>query len=315
MSGSVAPPDITDRSNVRRYSESVIGGVLFLCAALSVVVTVAIVLALLGDALRFFTEVSPVEFFTGTTWSPNLVVDGQNRYGVIPLVTGTLAIMLGAAAVALPTGLLSAIYLSEYASESVRSRVKPGLEILAGIPTVVYGYFALVYITPLLRGFVPVSTFNVISASIVVGIMIIPMVSSISEDAMSAVPDSLREAGYGLGATKFRVSTSIVVPAAASGIVSSFILALSRAIGETMAVTIAAGQNPQLITPANLPDSLLGPIETMTAAMVNLGLSDSAGNSTQYRSLFAIGLTLFAITLAMNLVSQWVASRYREVYE
>jgi phosphate transport system permease protein len=193
--------------------------------------------------------------------------------------------------------------------------LKPALEVLAGVPTVIYGYFALVYITPALDAFLPVSTFNALSASIVVGIMIIPMVSSISEDAMHAVPDSLREASYGLGATKFTVSTSVVVPAALSGVFSSFILALSRAIGETMAVTIAAGQTPRLVDLTDPAGLFLNSIQTMTAAMVQIGASDVVGQSVAYRSLFAVGLTLFVMTLLMNLASAWISSRYREVYE
>jgi len=210
-----------------------------LCALLSILTTIAIILTLLVDAVDFFAQVSPIEFLTGTRWSPT---NEPTSFGVLPLISGTLAVTVGAAAVALPIGLLTAIYLSEYASERRRAYLKPALEVLAGVPTVVYGYFALVYVTPALDTFLPLSTFNTLSASIMVGIMIIPMVSSISEDAMSAVPDSLRQASYGLGATKFTVSTSVVVPAALSGIFSSFILALSRAIGETMIVAIAAGQ-------------------------------------------------------------------------
>jgi phosphate transport system permease protein len=308
------PPDLTAETAGRQTRERAVGAVFLACAALTVATTLTIVLALIGDALVFFGEISPVEFFTGTTWSPNLLVDGEFRYGVLPLISGTLTVMIGSALVALPLGLGAAVYLSEYASSRTRGALKPALEVLAGIPTVVYGYFALVYITPALKGLLPLSTFNAVSAAVVVGVMIIPMVSSISEDAMNAVPDSLREASLGLGATKFRTTVSVVVPAAASGIVSSFILALSRAIGETMAVTIAAGQNPRLIAPGNL-DAVFGPIETMTAAIVNLGLSDNTANSVQYRSLFAIGLTLFAVTLAMNVISQYVARQYREVYQ
>jgi phosphate transport system permease protein len=219
------------------------------------------------------------------------------------------------ALIALPTGVGAAIYLSEYASSQVRSIIKPALEVLAGIPTVVYGYFALVYITPALDGIgLPVSTFNVLSASIMVGVMIIPMVSSISEDAMSAVPDELRNAGYGLGATKFDVSTGIVVPAAISGIFSSFILALSRAIGETMIVTVAMGQTPRMLNLASVPDSLFQSGQTMTSAMVELGTSDVSGGTPAYKSLFAIGLTLFVLTFVMNLAANVVAARYQEEY-
>lgn len=287
--------------------------IFFLCAFLSVVTTVAIVIVLVVDAADFFSHVSFVEFFTSTRWSPTIKPE---EFGVLPLVSGTLTVTLGSALIAIPTGTLTAVYLSEYADERVREVVKPALEVLAGVPTVVYGYFALVYITPFLGNFLPgISTFNALSASVIVGIMVIPMVSSISEDAMSAVPDSLREAGYGLGATKFDVSTSIVIPSALSGIISSYILALSRAIGETMAVTIAGGKLARMVNPAKPGEMWLEPIETMTAAMVEIGLSDVSGTSVEYKSLFAIGLTLFVITFLMNVLSQYVKSRYREVYE
>jgi len=287
--------------------------VFFLCAALSIFVTASIILLLLYDSLSFFSQVSPVEFYTATTWSPTIK---PYTFGVLPLVTGTLIITVGSAVIALPTGVATAVYLSEYADERVRAWVKPGLEVLAGVPTVVYGFFALVYITPFFGNFFPeISTFNALSASIVVGIMIIPMVSSVSEDAMSSVPDSIREAGYGLGATKLKVSTTIVVPAALSGVMSSFILAISRAIGETMAVTIAAGMLPRMVNPLNPADAFIEPVETMTAAMVEIGLSDVTGASLAYKSLFAVGLTLFVITFAMNVLSQWVKSRYREEYQ
>ncbi|ERH13758.1 MAG: phosphate ABC transporter, permease protein PstC, partial [halophilic archaeon J07HB67] len=238
-------------------------------------------------------------------------------FGVLPLVFGTLLITVGAAAVALPVGLLTAIYLSEYASSRRRAVLKPMLEVLAGVPTVVYGYFALVYVTPLLSAIpgLELGTFNALSASLVMGIMIIPMVSSISEDSMSAVPDSLRNGAYGLGATKYDVATSVVVPASISGVAASYILALSRAIGETMIVVVAAGQNARL--PSSVPDLLTSFFEstqTMTAAIVQLGLSDLAGGTTGYRALFAIGLTLFVTTLLLNLISDFVARRYQEEY-
>jgi phosphate transport system permease protein len=285
----------------------------FACACVTIFATVGIIVVLFSGAVDFFREVSPWQFLTGREWSPTI---RPYKFGVLPLVSGTLTITLGSAIVALPIGVATAIYLSEFASNRVRGIVKPVLEVLAGIPTVVYGYFALVYITPILGNIFPgISAFNALSASIVVGIMIIPFVSSVSEDAMNAVPNSLREAGYGLGATKFDVSLKIVLPAAVSGVVASFILALSRAIGETMAVTIAAGQNPKLVTPFNLKESLLGPIETMTAAMVNLGTGDLTGGSAAYRSLFAIGLVLFVITFTMNVIGSWVSARYKEKYE
>ncbi|MFC7222197.1 phosphate ABC transporter permease subunit PstC [Halalkalicoccus sp. GCM10025322] len=297
----------------RSSKERTIEALLFLCAALSVFVTGAIIFTLTIDAVDFFTQISPTNFFLGSEWTPAIE---PLSFGVLPLVSGTVLVTVLSALIALPTGVGAAIYLAEYASDQVRSVIKPALEILAGIPTVVYGYFALVYITPALGALgLPVSTFNVLSASIMVGVMIIPMVSSLSEDAMSAVPDELREAGYGLGATKFDVSTGIVVPAAISGIFSSFILALSRAIGETMIVTVAMGQRPRMFDFASFPEILFSSGQTMTAAMVQLGTSDVSGGTAAYKSLFAIGLTLFAITFAMNLVANWVAARYQEEYQ
>ncbi|WP_101294504.1 phosphate ABC transporter permease subunit PstC [Halegenticoccus soli] len=306
MSQETRTPDFVGGSGVRTAQEQAIKWTLFACAALSVFVTGAIIATLLFDALSFFTEVTPADFFLGTEWSPKI---GQ-EFGVLPLVAGTLFVTVMSALVAIPVGVASAAYLSEYASESTRSVIKPALEILAGIPTVVYGYFALAYLTPALRSVgLPLSTFNALSASLMVGIMIIPMVSSLSEDAMSAVPDSLRQAGYGLGATKFEVSTGIVIPAAISGIFSSFILALSRAIGETMIVVVAAGMRPRLFP--NPFESL----EVMTAAMVQLITTDIAGGTVAYKSMFAIGLTLFTITFLMNLASRIIAERYREEYQ
>ncbi|WP_049984951.1 phosphate ABC transporter permease subunit PstC [Halobellus rufus] len=292
----------------------------FLCAGLSIVTTISIVVLLVTEAAKFFTITAPlmgvtgetaslVDFLTGTTWQIN-----SGEFGVLTLVSATVMITLGSAVIAIPLGVATAIYLSEYASKRARSVLKPALEILAGVPTVVYGFFALIYITPALSVVFPsIGTFNMLSASVVVGVMIIPMVASISEDAMSAVPDELRQAGYGMGATKFDVATGIVVPAALSGIFSSFILALSRAIGETMAVTIAAGSRAQFLNPLN-PASFLEGSLPMTAAMVQLLLGDITGGGLAYRSLFAIGLVLFVITLIMNVISDFVAQRYREEY-
>ncbi|WP_207589429.1 phosphate ABC transporter permease subunit PstC [Halomontanus rarus] len=307
----MSAPDLT-HDGFRSMRGAVFRYLFALCALLSIATTVAIVLTLLIDSLDFFAAISPIDFLTGTRWSPT---NDPVSFGVLPLVSGTLVITFGSALIALPIGLLTAIYLSEYASRRRRAFLKPALEVLAGVPTVIYGYFALVYITPALDVILPLSTFNALSASIIVGIMIIPMVSSISEDAMSAVPDSLRQASYGLGATKFTVSTSVVVPAALSGIFSSFILALSRAIGETMIVAIAAGQTPRMLDITDPGGMFLDSIQPMTSAMVQIGASDVVGASTAYKSLFAVGLTLFVITFAMNLVSEWIASRYREVYQ
>jgi phosphate transport system permease protein len=283
---------------------------LLLCASLSVVVTVSIVGALAVDAVAFFRMVDPVSFFTGTVW-----ITDRGQFGVLPLVSGTLLVTAVAALVAVPIGVAAAIYLSEYASDRARSVLKPGLEILAGIPTVVYGYLALIYLTPFLRRLgLDLGTFNVLSASIMVGIMIIPMVSSLSEDAMSAVPDSLREGAYALGATKYDVSTGVVVPAAVSGIFASFILALSRAIGETMIVVMAMGLRPRLFDLTDPVGSLSESGQTMTSAMVQAVTSDAGAASATYKSMFALGLTLFAITFLMNYLSNYVASRYREEY-
>lgn len=291
----------------RRVKEGIIGGLLFLCAATSTLVTVGVVLVLAGETLLFFRQVSIVEFVTGTRWEPMFQ---EQHFGVLPLLTGSLLVAGGAGVIALPLGLLTAIYLSEYAGDRLRKILKPVLEILAGIPTVVYGYFALTFVTPLLRVVFPqTDIFNAASASIVVGIMIIPTVSSLSEDALRAVPSALREGAYGLGATKLEVSTRVVVPAALSGVIASFILAISRAIGETMAVTIAAGNL------ANLTLNPLESIQTMTAYIVQASLGDTPQGSLVFRTLFAVAMTLFLITLAMNVLSQWVLARFREEYQ
>ncbi len=314
-------PDLRGNRGLQSFRERTYQALFLICAALSVATTLAIVLTLVRDTIAFFQYegVTIASFLSGVQWQPT-----NDVFGVLPLVYGTLVVTIGAAIIALPIGVLTAIYLSEYASSRMRAVLKPLLEILAGVPTVVYGYFAIVYITPFLdRTLFPnISAFNYLSASIVVGIMIIPMVASISEDAMNAVPDSLRQAGYGLGATKFDVSTNVVVPAAVSGIISSFILAISRAIGETMAVTIALGNNPSLppvqriagIPFINPADVFLSPGGTMTSTMINTILGDLGGASTAYYSVFAIGLVLFVITLAMNVISNVIARRYREEY-
>ncbi len=273
----------------------------------SIFTTLGIVAVLLIEALGFFAEVSPIEFLTGTKWTP--LFQPQN-FGVLPLLSGSLLIAFGAAAVALPLGLLSAIYLSEYAHPRARGIIKPALEILAGIPTVVYGYFALTFVTPMLRLVWPgTEIFNALSASIVMGIMIIPMVSSLSEDALSAVPRALREGAYALGATKFEVAVRTVVPAALSGIIASFILAISRAIGETMIVAIAAGATPKLTL------NPLESVQTMTAYIAQVSLGEVPHGTLEYKTIFAVGLTLFLITLLMNLASNVVLRKYREVYE
>ncbi|MGQ0814163.1 MAG: phosphate ABC transporter permease subunit PstC [Gemmatimonadota bacterium] len=291
----------------RHRKERLVGAILTAFSTVSILTTVGIVIVLLTQAAGFFADVSPIEFLTSTKWTP---LFEPKHFGMLPLLSGSLLIALGAAAVALPLGLLSAIYLSEYAPERARRILKPILEILAGIPTVVYGYFALTFVTPMLRVVWPeTEIFNALSASIVMGIMIIPMVSSLSEDALSAVPGSLREGAYALGATKFEVATRTIVPAALSGIIASFILAISRAIGETMIVTIAAGATPKLT---------LNPFEsvqTMTAYIAQVSMGEAPAGSIEYKTIFAVGLALFFVTLAMNIMSNLVLRRYREVYE
>ncbi len=295
------------RSWQRLLPERIIRIALFLVTSISILTTVGIVSVLLFEAVQFFGDVSIFKFLTGTKWTP---LFSSQQFGVLALVAGTMLTAVGAMLVALPLGLLSAIYLSEYAPEAVRRTLKPVLEVLAGIPTVVYGYFALLFITPLLRRVSEdISVFNGLSASIVMGIMILPMVSSLSEDAMRAVPRSLREGAYALGSTKLEVSTRVVVPAALSGIMAAFILAASRAVGETMIVTIAAGQNPSFTL------NPLVPIETMTAYIVQVSQGDTPNGTLEFQTIFAVALLLFAITLLMNLLSHYVVRRFREEYE
>ena len=292
--------------------ERVVAVLLFACALITVLTTVGIVVILGFETVHFFrvSGESPVGFLTGTKLAPG---NSPPRFGILPLIWGTLVIALGSSVIALPIGLLSAIYLSEYAPRPVRAVLKPTLELLAGIPTIVYGYLAILLVTPTLKAIfepmgVPVETFNALSACIVVGIMIIPLVSSLSEDVLSAVPRGLREAGYGLGATKFEVSTRIVLPAGLSGVAASFILAISRAIGETMAVVLAAGSRPQIsLNP-------LSSVETMTAYIVGVASGEAAAGSPEALSLFGVGMALFLITLTLNIASGFVLRRYREVY-
>lgn len=291
----------------RHRNERIISVALFLCSAVSVLTTLGIVAVLVLESVAFFRHVPLLDFLTGRQWTP-LFQDQQ--FGVLPLLTGSVLIAVIAAVVALPLGLAAAIYLSEYAGDRVRGILKPVLEILAGVPTVVYGFFALTFVTPIIRSIWPgTDVFNALSAAIVVGIMIIPMVSSMSEDAMSAVPRALREGAYALGATKFEVATRTVVPAALSGIIASFILAISRAIGETMIVTIAAGGV------ANMTVNPLRSVQTMTAYIAQTATGELAHGSVEYQTIFAVGLTLFLITLIMNIASIFVLRRFREVYE
>ena len=292
-----------------RPSEAIIQGFLFFCGAISIFTTIGIVYELGKEALLFFQTdgVTLLEFFTSTKWQPTI-----GNFGIWPLVTATLMTSAIAMLVALPLGLATAIYLSEYASDRARSILKPILEVLAGIPTVVYGYFALTFMTPLLRaifGDGAVQIFNTASAGIVVGILIVPLVSSMSEDALHAVPVSLRQAAYGLGATKLETALKIVLPAALSGITAAFVVAISRAIGETMIVAIAAGAGPKFTF--NPFESA----ETMTGHIVRISGGDLSYDSVDYNSIFAIGLLLFFMTLSLNMVSRRIVARFREVYE
>ena len=292
----------------RRSSERLVGAVLWLCGALSLLTTVGIIVILIQQALVFFAQVPVTDFLFGTTWT---ALFNTPQYGVLPLVAGTLMITVIAMAVSVPLGLMSAIYLSEYAAPRVRDILKPSLELLAGIPTIVYGFFAVTFIRPdLLKLIFPgIGPFSALAAGIAVGIMTIPLVASLSEDAMRAVPRSLREGGYALGATKLEVSWQIVVPAALSGIIASFILAMSRAVGETMIVALAAGSKPQLTA------NPLEPMQTMTGFIVQAFSGDMVVGTAPYLSLFAVGLLLFFITLALNMVSHRVVAKFREVYE
>ena len=292
-------------SRTREARERIVIVFLTACAYLSIFTTFGIVVVLFEETLRFFLEVSPVEFLTSTRWAPP-----QGDFGVLPLVYGTLVATIIAIAVALPIGLLTAIYLSEYAPSRLRRWLKPALEILAGVPTVVYGYFALTFITPLFRDsvFPGIESFNAISAGLIMGVMIIPTVASVSEDAIFAVPRSLREGAYALGATKRETATKVVLPAALSGIVAAVILGISRAIGETMIVTIAMGAQ------ANWFGSPLEGMQAMTAYIVQVVGGETPRESVTYKSIFAVGSALFLMTLVLNLVSYWFVRRYRETY-
>jgi phosphate transport system permease protein len=280
---------------------------LIACAALSILTTLGIVAVLIFETIEFFQEVSIIEFVTSTQWTP---LFSEKHFGIAPLLVGTLLVAAGAMVIALPVGLVSAIYLSEYAPDRLRRVLKPMLEILAGIPTVVYGYFALLFISPLIRSVFPeAQVFNAASASIVMGVMIIPLVSSLSEDAMVAVPRSLREAAYALGATRMEVALRVVTPAALSGIAAAFIIGISRAVGETMIVAIAAGLQPKLTL------NPLESIETMTAYIVQVSLGDAPVGTIEFKTIFAVGMTLFLLTLLLNMISQVIIRRFREAYE
>lgn len=279
---------------------------LLLCGSLSIFTTLGIIAVLIFETISFFSEVSLLDFFGDTQWTP---LFAEKHFGVWPLFSGTLLVSAIAMLVALPVGLLIALYLSEWASERTRAWVKPVLEILAGVPTVVYGYFALLTVTPLLQKLLPeLAGFNALSPGLVMGVMILPMVTSLSEDALRAVPRALREAGYALGSTRLQVSFRVVFPAAFSGITAASILAVSRAIGETMIVTIAAGQQ------ARLTLNPLGPVETMTAYIVQVSLGDTPAGTLEYKTIFVVGMMLFLSTLVLNLVSFRLRARFREEY-
>nr|WP_286207256.1 phosphate ABC transporter permease subunit PstC [Thermomicrobium sp. CFH 73360] len=292
---------------IRRLRESIILSLLFLSALISVATTIGIIYTLSIETFHFFQRVSLIDFLTDTQWTPLFT---EKHFGIWPLLTATLLVSAIAMLVALPLGLLAAIGLSEYASPRLASIVKPILEILAGVPTVVYGYFALLFVTPLLKRFIPqLEVFNALSAGLVMGIMILPLVASLSEDAMRAVPQSLREGAYALGATKLEVVWRVVVPSSLSGIVAASILAISRAIGETMIVAIAMGQVPRLTL------NPLVAMETMTAYIVQVSLGDTPHGSLEYQTIFAVGTALFLITMVLNLLSYRFLQRFREVYE
>ncbi|HSH22505.1 MAG TPA: phosphate ABC transporter permease subunit PstC [Acidimicrobiales bacterium] len=311
IEGVIAPKRVVSLGATKnRYGEKLVLAVLFGCAALSVGTTVAIVVSLLRPTVEFFDEVGVVEFLTGRVWSP---LFANPSFGVLPLISATLLITAIALAVALPVGLAAAIYLSEYARPRVRRVLKPTLEVLAGIPTVVYGFFALTFVTPLLQDIWlvgdPPAIFNAMSAGLVMGMMIVPTVASVSEDAMSAVPQALRNGAAALGSTRLQISTRVVVPAALSGIVAAFVLGFSRAIGETMIVLIAAGITPTLsVDPAKA-------MQTMTAFIGQAGLGDQSTGSTGYKTIFAVGSLLFLATFLVNMVSIRLVRRFREVYE
>ncbi len=276
------------------------------CAGLAVLTSLGILFVLLKESLPFFEEVSPIEFLFGTTWAPLME---PRKFGVLPLVSGTVLVTVVAALVVIPVGSLAAIYLSEFASDRKRRILKPMLEVLAGVPTVVYGYFAIVVVTPALRLILPqAEIFNALSAGLVVAIMVIPTVASLSDDAMRSVPQALRDAGHGLGATDREVAMGVVFPAALSGVLCGYVLAIGRALGETMIVTMAAGATPRMT--ANPLES----VQTMTGYIVQVSLGDTPVGTTEYRSIFVVGLALFLMTLCINILSFWVRSRFREQY-
>jgi phosphate transport system permease protein len=300
--------DALRKRTFSRWNETIVKALLFACATVSLVTTFAIIFVLAEETVAFFREVSFADFFLDTEWQP---LGGRPTFGIWELVAGTLNVVIWSLVIAVPIGLASAIYLSEYAQRRTRNVLKPILEALAGVPTVVYAYFALNFVTldvlrPVLGNDVPI--FNALAASVMLAVMILPTIASISEDAMSSVPRDLREAAYGLGATKLEVAIRVVLPAALSGVIASILLAIARVVGETMIVAIAAGSTPHLtLWP-------LSTIQTMTGFMLQVGLGDAARGTVDYQSLFAVGSMLFAITLLFNIAATWFVGRFREVY-
>ncbi|ALC89930.1 phosphate ABC transporter permease [Bacillus sp. FJAT-18017] len=293
-------------ASLGRGIEKLVPSILFAIAAISVFTTFGIVITLLSETLLFFKDVPFIEFFTGTVLKP---LGDNAQFGILPLLNGTLISTAIAMVVAIPVGLMTAIFLSEYASDKVRRILKPILEVLAGIPTIVYGFFAFTFVTPLLRSFIPgLEPTNILSPGLVMGIMIIPMVASLSEDAMSAVPNAMREGALALGATKLEVTWRVVIPAAISGIIASFVLGISRAIGETMIVAIASGSSK------NFTFDITQSMQTMTAYIVEVSGGEAAAGTTLYYSLYAVAMTLFVFTLIMNLIAQYISRKFREEY-
>ncbi|MBI4679631.1 MAG: phosphate ABC transporter permease subunit PstC [Nitrospirae bacterium] len=294
------------RNTGKKIREGIIEAILFFCALSSIFITIGIVFVLSYESLGFFKEVSIKEFFTGTQWTP---LFANPKFGILPLIMGTLLTTGIALSVALPLGLTVTVYLSEYAPHRLREIIKPILELLAAVPTVVYGYFALLFLTPILQKFLPdLSGFNALSPGIIMGIMIIPYVSSVSEDAMKAVPMHIREGSYAMGATKLQTAFKVVIPSAFSGIAAAFIIGISRAVGETMVVAIAAGMLP------NFTVNPLEPVQTLTGYIVQVSLGDVPHGTIEYKTIFAAGITLFLITLVFNIIGFWLRKRIREAY-
>ena len=297
----------TQGKGMKRLIEKLMPILLFTAATLSVLTTFAIVFTLIFETFEFFQRVSITDYLFGTEWLP--FSSKEPMFGILPLIVGTLKVTFIAIIVAVPLGIASAVYLSEYASDNARRVIKPILEVLAGVPTIVYGFFALTFVTPVLQQLIPsLKVFNALSPGIVVGIMILPMITSLSEDAMSSVPQSMREGALGLGSTKLEVSLKVVLPAALSGIIASVVLAVSRAIGETMIVSLAAGSTPKF--EFGVTDS----VQTMTAYIVQVATGDAGYGTTIYYSIYAVGFTLFIFTLVMNLLAHYISKRFREEY-